>query len=1115
MANLDLATLMVKIEADGSQAISEMNKVGDASKTQSSKVNKDWADAGKTLTDIGGKLSMAISVPLAAAGTACVKLASDLTETLGKTEVVFGDMADTVIQWSETSVDCMGLAQETALNMASTYGDLGTSMGLTTNQAANMSMNMVQLAADMASFKNISIERANVALQAVYTGETESLKAMGIVMTEANLEQFAMAEGCDKTYKAMSQTEKVMLRYRYVMSMTTNAQGDFVRTGDSLANQTRKLGQNIKELGASFGKILEPAITGIVAAANDVVSWFRNMSDTGKRVVITIAEIAAGIPALLAAVGGIITIIGKLKSTLALLTANPIVATIAAITTGVVALTAIFSNLTNEVDKSTDTYQRFKASFDEAVKARIDTSDIDELNGKEVDIEIDANIQSALDKAQALITDIKNNYAGSIAIDGDTTAANDALDELQAAIDAAEAFLKVGGDAKEAEAVRKGLVEAINKSKGIVGVGANADEVNALLDELRGTAINISASIAPADDYETTINELKEKAEALRGEYTAIGVFEIGENTEDNITEYQNLLAEATIAVTGFDEKVSNLDAITDRMAAEQKAAVITKMLADSMAIYASYLAGTISHEQYTQGMAKVATEAQNAIVGIDANTAAIKENNAAFNDGKIDTVNWGETYAASMSLADSANSQVTISTEQAAASIAALADGTGTAMDAGVAWAAIQQESAANAELAAQAELKYQETMESANSELERTTQLQTTSRDLAQSLSGAYQSIQGAMMGGASASEALNTTLQAYPELAGELIEQTGASVDKLDPAAASARAAAEGDDELGEAAAFVAEQMEKGVSPTEALVSAMEKFPDVAGKLPTALNASFETTNSFYTNCLELQMTTEEEVAESTKQLEQAQKDYETKTKTAHETYTTEMGNITTTYTAEEVAAIGKMCQDSGLELSEAEIEAQTTTTAMMEGMTKAVKDGSPEVVDEVHNCVGDMIDEADKLEDGGKDSGKNLIAGMVSGMESGEGKLYSTVKRIVNKAISEAKKAASIHSPSRKTRDLIGKPFVQGIEVGMNDYMPTLLKSTKRNTEAIISAGTGVINSDYKLRPANTTNIARQGNTTINQTNNFTSRTLSPYEQQQQIRKLNKDLSGVFA
>ena len=147
MANLDLATLKVKVQVENGEAKQKIEETGRVAEEQKKKVENSWKEAGKTMSDVGGKLTKAITVPLTAIGTACVKLASDLTETLGKTEVVFGGMSDAVIKWSETAVENMGLAQETALNMASTYGDLGTSMGLTTAQASEMSMSLVQLGA--------------------------------------------------------------------------------------------------------------------------------------------------------------------------------------------------------------------------------------------------------------------------------------------------------------------------------------------------------------------------------------------------------------------------------------------------------------------------------------------------------------------------------------------------------------------------------------------------------------------------------------------------------------------------------------------------------------------------------------------------------------------------------------------------------------------------------------------------------------------------------------------------------------------------------------------------------------------------------------------------------
>ena len=379
MANLDLATLLVKIEGDISDINGKFDEVAKQSNKAKEKVISQWKDAADEVGKLGTKMTTFITVPLVAAGTAAVKMASDLTETLGKTNEVFKESADTVLEWSNSSVENMGLAQETALDMASTFGDMGTSMGFTTEEAANMSMQLVQLAADMASFKNISIDRANTALTAVYTGETESLKAMGIVMTEANLEQFAMAEGCKTTYKNMSQTEKVMLRYRYVMAMTTNAQGDFVRTGNSLANQTRKLGENIKQTATSFGKLLEPAITSIVSTLNDVVSWVDNLSDGTKRAILIAGEIVAAIGPVLLAITGIIKAITAVKAALTLIAANPIVLGITAVGVALAALGVIVANFATQLDDTYSAYDAVQEALSRKVSANIDTSDLIKL----------------------------------------------------------------------------------------------------------------------------------------------------------------------------------------------------------------------------------------------------------------------------------------------------------------------------------------------------------------------------------------------------------------------------------------------------------------------------------------------------------------------------------------------------------------------------------------------------------------------------------------------------------------------------------------------------------------------------------------------------------------
>ena len=177
MAALNLPTLQIDILADGSSAIKEIHNV---------------RDAAVELTRVGVSMTKFSTAPIVAALTAAVKAAGDFSETLSKTEVVFGGMTDAVMDWSEKSVDAMGLAQSTALEMASTYGDMATGMGLAGSAAASMSMNMVQLAADIASFKNKSISEVNSALTGIFTGETESLKQLGVIMTQTNLQAFAL-----------------------------------------------------------------------------------------------------------------------------------------------------------------------------------------------------------------------------------------------------------------------------------------------------------------------------------------------------------------------------------------------------------------------------------------------------------------------------------------------------------------------------------------------------------------------------------------------------------------------------------------------------------------------------------------------------------------------------------------------------------------------------------------------------------------------------------------------------------------------------------------------------------------------------------------------------------
>lgn len=255
------------------------------------------------MKNIGGGLTAGVTLPVVGAAAASFKLASDMSESINKVDVAFKDSSQGVKDWAATTLNTFGIAKGTSLDMAATYGDMATSMGLTTEQASAMSTSMVGLAGDLASFKNIGIDIADTALTGIFTGETESLKQLGIVMTQVNLEEYAASQGIKKKIKDMTQAEQVQLRYAYVMDKTKNAQGDFARTQDGAANQMRIFSESLKELGASFGENLLPVITPIIQGVNNMVKAFGNLSPGAKKIITVVALVAAAVGPLLLGFG--------------------------------------------------------------------------------------------------------------------------------------------------------------------------------------------------------------------------------------------------------------------------------------------------------------------------------------------------------------------------------------------------------------------------------------------------------------------------------------------------------------------------------------------------------------------------------------------------------------------------------------------------------------------------------------------------------------------------------------------------------------------------------------------------------------------------------------------
>jgi hypothetical protein len=288
----------------------KVNITGDSSKLNNalSSASSKLSSFGSKMQSVGKSLTTRLTLPLAIAGGAAVKFASDFQESMNKVDVAFGKSKKEVKDFAKTTLKQFGIAEGSALDMAALFGDMATSMGLNQSAASDMSTSLVGLAGDLASFKNIGIDQATTALAGVFTGETESLKRLGIVMTQTNLESFAMERGMNANIKTMTQAQKVALRYKFIMETTSNAQGDFGRTSGGAANQMRIFQESLKELSAKFGQVILPVFTKLVSFANGLLQKFSELSPTTKKLIVVFAGIAAALGPVLYILGTLVTL---------------------------------------------------------------------------------------------------------------------------------------------------------------------------------------------------------------------------------------------------------------------------------------------------------------------------------------------------------------------------------------------------------------------------------------------------------------------------------------------------------------------------------------------------------------------------------------------------------------------------------------------------------------------------------------------------------------------------------------------------------------------------------------------------------------------------------------
>jgi len=242
--------------------------------------NKAAKQATSIFSGMGKKIAAGLSIAAFTKFTKdCIEVGSNVTEVQNVVDTAFKDLSGQADQWASNAMTNFGLSELSAKKYMGVFGQMSNAMGITGQAALDMAEDVTGLTGDVASFYNLSTDEAYTKLKSIWTGETETLKDLGVVMTQTNLDQYALNNGFGKTTAKMTEQEKVMLRYQYVTSALSNATGDFVKTQDSWANQTRILTLRFEQLKASFGKGFIALFTPILRGLNSALAGLQKVAD--------------------------------------------------------------------------------------------------------------------------------------------------------------------------------------------------------------------------------------------------------------------------------------------------------------------------------------------------------------------------------------------------------------------------------------------------------------------------------------------------------------------------------------------------------------------------------------------------------------------------------------------------------------------------------------------------------------------------------------------------------------------------------------------------------------------------------------------------------------------
>lgn len=405
-------------------------------------------------------------------GAACVNLGSDLNEVQNVVDVTFPRMSKQVDEFAKNAITSFGLSETMTKKFTGTFGAMAKAFGFGEKQAYDMSTALTGLSGDVASFYNISQDEAFTKLKSIFTGETVALKDLGVVMTEATLDQYALANGYGKVTAKMSETEKVALRYAFVQDKLSLASGDFIRTGSGWANQVRVLKLQFDSLKATLGQGLINVLTPVIKVINIIISKLMSLANAFKAFTEMVTGKKGGSGASAAATG--MDAVAKSADKAGAATsgagnaAKKAAKDMKGATTGIDELNIINSD-TDSGGGGSGGGAGGGYSPDEFDMGKADTSAVDEMDSK---------YQGLIDKAKELAGLFKKGFWDSF---GDTSV----FDKIQASIDSIKSSLKEIFTSPEVLAAANAFTSQVTYSLGQV-VGAVASIGASIADNLLG-----------------------------------------------------------------------------------------------------------------------------------------------------------------------------------------------------------------------------------------------------------------------------------------------------------------------------------------------------------------------------------------------------------------------------------------------------------------------------------------------------------------------------------------------------------------------------------------------------------------------------------------------------